>query len=76
MKAPTREKDSIWDVGLFLAFEDWGHYAGVAASVHHRDNPKRFSLGCVVNQIFTNKNELQRPRGGVRGFVALFGKCV
>ena len=54
--------------------QDCGHDAGVAARVHHRDNPQGFFLGCVGNQVFTHQNEPQGARGEVRAAVALMGK--
>ncbi len=42
--------------------------------MHHGDNPQRFFLGGVGNQVFTYKNEPQRARREVRAPVALMGK--
>lgn len=44
---------------LLPASEDHGHHARAAASVYHCDNPQRFLLRRVGNQIFAHQNEAQ-----------------
>jgi hypothetical protein len=53
------------------ASENSRHHARAASSVHHRDNPQRFSVGHVGNHIFVHRGKAQRARSQVRAFVAL-----
>ena len=55
---------------LLSTSQDRGHYAWVAPSVHHGDNPKGLFLRRARNQIFTNRNEAQGPSGKVGALAA------
>jgi hypothetical protein len=65
---------SLGTFSLLPASEDRGYGARAAPSVHYRDNPQGLFLRCVGDQVFTYKNEAQRPRTEIRASVAPMGK--
>jgi hypothetical protein len=55
---------------LLSTSQDCGHYAWVAPSVHHGNNPKRLFVGSVSDQILTYRNEAQGPSSKVWALAA------